>query len=297
MSASFEALVGYVQSCMEDERDRSSPWDTDITIHEAEAVVNHIFNRKDWKDLHDAKGVLTICKFPIARNCQDGNARLLKAALNPMDIEQLQHFEAGCRDDIDWWDWHQKDIPYPDEVLYAICSTDKIEFIASMNIREWQGPLEWKPDEKYAGVDAYWSACIRYRIAKKDWLRAWDDLRHALLGFPDNPQVPLRQYGQWSSSWGPERTRKERSMFCIDQVICRQLIQDVFGAMCHEGIISENPRNHLHQGVPGMLEATALEERHTKPESAMVIEIATWAKSKKSEKRQSRIKKRMDPKS
>ncbi len=281
------SLVDYVVSCAGDRH--VHPWDTDSTIEDAELCMAEVARRGL---VHDAENLIRLCVFPSRRTCDDGTERLLKATCGAMDEEAFQDFVLACPlIDLD----KERIMCTMHDVLVAICATDKPAIVASINIREWYVCL-WEKEHEGAGLDAYWSTRLRYRIAKKDWMRGWQDLRHALIGFPKDQAQALKEWRSWNGLWTPERIRRDRSMFCLKEALYHQLIQELFDAMCQNGTLnSDDPHPRLLHCSPGVLEATAIQNRGSK-EQGMILHIAAWAQAKKVEKRERRIRNRMRPK-
>lgn len=190
--------------------------------------------------------------------------------------------------------------------------------VSTADFRRWRAKAE-ELRQTFTKFESFWSYRIRQDIAKRDWVRAWDDLRHALIGFPEDEKHTLYQLQNWSERRSRSWLFDGRLFYCKGAVR-DQLVHEVFDFMVEAGILSPiTPddcfiRQHrisvtttrfssresepvtfdCRAPVPGILEALTYATQYDvwpiplETEGAMVLKIADYAQKEKNAKRNRR---------
>ncbi len=309
-------LIDEAMSFLEEEEEHRGPFEDGIVpVADVEQVIRKL---------------APFCKAPadIRRLCfygeqQERTRSFLRIAVEVMNSKQRDLFEQHCLQ-LSQNDWRTFGIE-PDDVLVALFSQGIAE-ASIARLRRWSDILDTFP--RAESVDIFWTIRVRTHIAKKDWKRAWDDLRHALIGFPED-ETALSQYRELRYSWENKKVLDDRSLYCQKQETRAQLVRDVFNAMVAASLLEnlveadqllaspmtsvesvriskrEKGLVRLKQEVllPGFLEATLFildsdfrlkggsygYSIRLAPEGAMVLKIASYACRKKNAARQQKI--------
>jgi hypothetical protein len=146
-------------------------------------------------------------------------------------------------------------------------------------------------------ADTYWTVEVRERIVRKDYRRAWDEVRHAFYGFMDEAFTPEQMLHS------PIRNQNHMgaSLECIEG-----LINDLYAALLAENLVPEDPWfekvvvkfNDAFSKPAGILFATAIHGYHKHDRTFMsvgmrVIRISEYVNKVRNKKREQKFERKM----
>jgi hypothetical protein len=178
--------------------------------------------------------VLRLCTYGEGRN--DESKRLLRAVFTAMSPKSRNQFEKELSQ-LESSDWRILGFDASD-IIEIFLGNDP-QSLSPSCIRNWRRRVS----ELVIDMDRYWQNRIAADISCKNWNRAWDNLRHALIGLQreedceGEESFTLMQIRRWHGYRGTEDVLFGRMLYCQNSNTRNTLVRQVFDAMVRNKVL------------------------------------------------------------
>lgn len=182
---------------------------------------------------YELDAILRLCTFRA--HDAAANRQMLQVVMNAMDAKKLDEFLNECLEmsKNEWLDYAIRPGDILAVLLQSATQTGSLRYLRT-----------WANSKYLENVDLndFWTNRIHRDVAKKDWTRAWDDLRHAIIGFPkgtmgERQRISSDQLRSWPYL-SSNNVVLRRELYCTDRERCRELVRILYENMQKEGVLT-----------------------------------------------------------